>query len=170
MSIIKESGIACYELIGSKQDLDEIEPLLAAQSKNERRLFAFPKLLAHYQTGRDAASMLIDYWATNDTVYSIKACAGKRCIGFITVQTKPDYYNGREVIVGEIVAIYVRETYREKGVARELMVMAEALLAEKGVHAISTSWLIGNDASQNFYVKNGYTPITVQARKLFAHS
>lgn len=165
MSIIKQTTTARYELNGSKNDLNAIIPLLAAQSEEEKRLFAFPELLTHYETSDDTLSKLVDFWASNKNIYSMKAYVDEHCIGFITVQIKGDYYNNQEVAVGEIVAVYVSDAYRRMGIGAELMALAEELLVSKGVHAVNTSWLQGNMASAKLYERSGFTPIMVHARK-----
>ena len=155
-----------YELCESANQLEAIRPLLAAQSREEKRLFSMPELLTHADTSNSTLSLLLNFWAKNSGISCIKAVINDCCVGFICVQIKADFYNNQTVNVGEVVAIYVSDDVRKRGIATELMQRAEQLLVAAGVHAINTAWLKGNQASQKLYERCGFTPVMVSARKL----
>lgn len=166
MNLIKRDELASYYLIDSREAYEKLRPLLAEQSEEEKLLFSNPELLTHQSISQDTLSLLMEHWVSNEHIYCIQAIIDKDCAGFITVQLKSDFYNNKNVEVGEIVAIYVCQKFRRKGLAMTLMTLGEKLLIENGVHAINTSWLEGNEASRYLYEHCGYMPVMVQARKI----
>lgn len=165
MSIIDETGVARYELVESIEQMRALFPLLNAQFDEEQCLFAHAELLTHFSGGEDTVSAVLDSWATAFGIHVIAAYSGNHKVGFIATQVKYDVYYGQEISVAEIVAVYVVEIFRRKGVATKLLSLASARLTAQGVSLVTTYWLMGNNASRKLYEKFEFEPVCVHARK-----
>lgn len=131
-----------------------LSPLLNVQIDEAQCLFEHAELLPHFGGDKDTVSALLDFWATASGIDVIAAFSGTHRVGFIATQVKSDVYCGHEISVAEIVAVYVVEIFRRKGVATKLLSLAFARAAAQGVSLVTTSWLMGNNASRKLLVSD----------------
>jgi GNAT superfamily N-acetyltransferase len=89
-------------------------------------------------------------------------------VGFLLARLKraPAYLGG--VMVGEISDLYVSESVRSAGVARQLVEQAEAELRGHKVHSIEVQIMARNEGGHAFWGKMGYPDDLTQVRKTFA--
>ncbi len=145
---------------------NNLATLLRQQLEEELALFDRPLLLTHYQTSDETIDRLIRFWETEPHIQVFCAVIDGKVKGFISVETKPDFYNNRDVISGEVVAVYVAKEYRGRGVGTKLLQYSQEWFTFQNVHSINVSWLIGNEASGNMYKKFGFSPVYCTGRKL----
>lgn len=78
-------------------------------------------------------------------------------IAFVHLSIRHDYVEGSDdAPVAYIEAIYVKPEYRQKGIAKSLIVMAENWAKQKGLTQIASDTEIGNTASIDFHIKVGF--------------
>ena len=82
-------------------------------------------------------------------------------VGFIALSLRSDYVEGSDFKqktkqVGYLEAIYVRSKYRNKGIAKDLMKVAEKWFKEKQVKEIGSDVEVHNLVSQKFHKKIGF--------------
>ncbi len=142
-----------------------LHTLLRAQLEEERALFYKPSLLTHEHTSDDTIRRVIAFWQEHSAIAVFVAENDIGAYGFIAAQIKNDIYNNQDVLSGEILAVYVSEQQRKRGVGRGLIAHAETWFRQNAVHAVNVSWLEGNDASQALYASFGFEPVHRTARK-----
>lgn len=73
-------------------------------------------------------------------------------VGFAQCQLRHDYVEGTETSpVGYLEGIFVKEDYRKKGYARELLAECEKWAKEKGCKELASDCEIDNDTSFQFH-------------------
>ena len=79
-------------------------------------------------------------------------------IGFAQCGLRHDYVEGTESRpVGYLEGIYVREEYRNRGYARELLAECEKWAKQKGCSEYASDCELNNDASLQFHMRVGFT-------------
>lgn len=81
-------------------------------------------------------------------------------IGFINVSLRHDYVAGCDSSpVGYVEGVYVKEEYRENGIARELLKIGEEWATSKGCTEMGSDIEIDNNISYKFHEKCGFTEV-----------
>lgn len=79
-------------------------------------------------------------------------------VGFAQCGLRHDYVEGTESSpVGYLEGIFVREEYRKKGYARELLAECEKWTKEKGCSEFASDCELTNDVSLDFHMNMGFT-------------
>lgn len=79
-------------------------------------------------------------------------------VGFAQCGLRHDYVEGTESCpVGYLEGIFVREEYRKKGYARELLAECEKWAKEKGCSEFASDCELTNDVSLDFHMNMGFT-------------
>lgn len=94
---------------------------------------------------------------------SVDADAGE-ILGFVM------FSSGTEVLAtdatrGTIENLYVRRSYRNRGIGSDLLAAATAALESRGVDAITLDVLAANEAARRFYRRHGYEPHRVRMER-----
>ena len=85
------------------------------------------------------------------------ASDGENEIGFAQAQLRHDYVEGTHSSpVGYLEGIFVREAYRERGVARALVEACEAWAKEKGCAEFASDCELTNEQSRAFHLRVGF--------------
>ena len=85
-------------------------------------------------------------------------CIDNIPIGFAQCGLRHDYVEGTESRpVGYLEGIYVREEYRNRGYARELLAECEKRAKQKGCSEYASDCELNNDASLQFHMRVGFT-------------
>ena len=85
-------------------------------------------------------------------------CIDNIPIGFAQCGSRHDYVEGTESRpVGYLEGIYVREEYRNRGYARELLAECEKWAKQKGCSEYASDCELNNDASLQFHMRVGFT-------------
>ena len=85
-------------------------------------------------------------------------CIDNIPIGFAQCGLRHDYVEGTESRpVGYLEGIYVREEYRNRGYARELLAECEKWAKQKGCSEYASDCELNNDASLQFHMRVGFT-------------
>ena len=85
-------------------------------------------------------------------------CIDNIPIGFAQCGLRHDYVEGTESRpVGYLEGIYVREEYRNRGYARELLAECEKWAKQKGCTEYARDCELNNDASLQFHMRVGFT-------------
>lgn len=78
-------------------------------------------------------------------------------VGFAQCQLRHDYVEGTESSpVGYLEGIFICESYRRKGLARELLENCEAWAREKGCTEFASDCELDNISSYNFHLGMGF--------------
>ena len=78
-------------------------------------------------------------------------------VGFAQCQLRYDYVEGTETSpVGYLEGIFVKEEYRHKGYAKELLSECEKWAKEKGCKEFASDCEIENDSSFHFHMAMGF--------------
>ncbi len=78
-------------------------------------------------------------------------------MGFAQCQLRHDYVEGTDSSpVGYLEGIFVKEAYRHKGYARELLRECEKWAAEQGCGAFASDCELGNEESLAFHLAAGF--------------
>lgn len=81
-------------------------------------------------------------------------------IGFAQCQLRRDYVEGTDSSpVGYLEGIFVREEYRRRGHARELVSACEAWAQENGCREFASDCEWANDASRAFHLQVGFSEV-----------
>ncbi len=79
-------------------------------------------------------------------------------IGFAQCQLRYDYVEGTKTTpVGYLEGIFVKESYRNKGYAKELLTECEAWAKENGCHEFASDCEIDNIGSFHFHTAMNFT-------------
>lgn len=101
----------------------------------------------------------------NDILESSKETAflykdGKESIAFINISIRSDYVQGSNTSsVGYIEGIYVDPKYRKKGLAKELIKIAEQWLLKNGCKEVGSDAELENIDSQKFHKNLGFKEV-----------
>ena len=80
-----------------------------------------------------------------------------KAVGFAQCQLRHDYVEGcRSSPVGYLEGIYVEETHRLRGIARELLNACENWVKEKGCREFASDCTLDNAQSHNFHMHAGF--------------
>lgn len=78
-------------------------------------------------------------------------------VGFAQCQLRRDYVEGTETTpVGYLEGIFVKESFRHKGYAKELLQECEAWARSKGCMEFASDCELGNIASLSFHLNVGF--------------
>lgn len=78
-------------------------------------------------------------------------------VGFINISLRSEYVHGaKSSPVGYVEGIFVKEQYRKKGVAKELIKAGEEWAKSKGCKEIASDTHLHNKTSQEFHKKLGF--------------
>jgi aminoglycoside 6'-N-acetyltransferase I len=78
-------------------------------------------------------------------------------IALMNASIRSDYVEGSNTSpVGYLEGVYVKEEYRKRGIAKDLLIGAEKWFASKGVSEIGSDAVIDNVISQKFHEKMGF--------------
>ena len=78
-------------------------------------------------------------------------------VGFAQCQLRYDYVEGAQSSpVGYLEGIFVEETFRNRGCARELLVACQAWAKEKGCSEFASDCELDNRASLSFHLSMGF--------------
>lgn len=81
-------------------------------------------------------------------------------VGFIFVSIRNDYVEGCSTSpVGYIEGIFVKEGYRNNGIARKLLNYSYTYFKEKNISEVGSDVLIDNIGSQKFHEAVGFTEV-----------
>ena len=82
---------------------------------------------------------------------------GETPVGFAQCQLRRDYVEGTESTpVGYLEGIFVAETYRRRGVARDLLAACEGWAGERGCSEFASDCELTNTESLLFHLKLGF--------------
>ncbi len=98
-------------------------------------------------------------WLDDDDGETLIALAGDRIVGYMTVyvHAQPNYWKIKRV--GAISGLMVREAYRQRGIAGQLLAKARAFFEKKGVTYFTVYTAVGNRAAIAFYERSGLSPL-----------
>lgn len=92
----------------------------------------------------------------NDSVVFLKF-DNNVAIGFAQCGLRHDYVEGTESSpVGYLEGIFIKEEYRKKGLAKELMEVCERWAKEQGCREFASDCELNNDISLKFHLKMGF--------------
>ena len=81
----------------------------------------------------------------------------EEAVGFAQCQLRHDYVEGTQSSpVGYLEGIFVAESYRNQGYARDLLTACEAWAREKGCSEFASDCELGNDTSLAFHLNVGF--------------
>ncbi len=81
-------------------------------------------------------------------------------IGFVHVACKSDYVNGAKTSpVGYIEGIFIKDEFRNQGIAKKLIRLSEKWSKEKGCTEMGSDVLIDNPSSMKFHEKVGFKEV-----------
>lgn len=84
-------------------------------------------------------------------------CEGTEQVGFAQCQLRHDYVEGTDSSpVGYLEGIFVKEGYRQKGYARELLRECEKWAAEQGCREFASDCELENEESLAFHLAAGF--------------
>lgn len=96
--------------------------------------------------------------AENERVFIVKDM--DEFVAFIHLSIRNDYVEGAiELPVAYIEGIYVKPKFQQKGIARELLNVAENWAREKGIKQMASDVTLINNSSIEFHKKVGFTEI-----------
>ncbi|MEX0361515.1 MAG: GNAT family N-acetyltransferase [Allomuricauda sp.] len=79
-------------------------------------------------------------------------------VGFVSTSLRVDYVEGSTTSpVGYVDMVYVKESYRKHGLARQLFEQAEAWARTKGCIEMGSDTWLWNTNAQQFHEKMGYS-------------
>ncbi|MGM9920222.1 MAG: aminoglycoside 6'-N-acetyltransferase [Bhargavaea sp.] len=83
---------------------------------------------------------------------------GEEPVGFSQVQLRHDYVEGTSTSpVGYLEGLFVKEAYRQDGLARELVVRAEQWARDKGCSEFASDCELDNEVSLQVHLALGFT-------------
>ena len=81
-------------------------------------------------------------------------------VAFAQCQLRYDYVEGTDYSpVGYLEGIYVMDTYRERGIARELLTACEEWAKSMGCREFASDCELGNDESLRFHLRTGFEEV-----------
>ena len=107
-------------------------------------------------TVQDLMDEFSDTILQKDVRFFLKYC-GDIPVGFAQCQLRYDYVEGTDTSpVGYLEGIFVKEEYRHKGYAKELLSECEKWAKEKGCKEFASDCEIENDSSFGFHMSLGF--------------
>jgi ribosomal protein S18 acetylase RimI-like enzyme len=97
----------------------------------------------------------LDAILRDDDYETLVACDRDTVVGFLGLRCGPLYESDDRY--GQIMAMVVAESHRQRGVGGQLIRAAEAILAERGVRILVVTTGNQRDRAHKFYERNGYT-------------
>lgn len=83
---------------------------------------------------------------------------GEEPVGFSQVQLRHDYVEGTSTSpVGYLEGLFVKEAYRQKGLARELVLQAEQWARDQGCREFASDCELDNEISLQVHLALGFT-------------
>lgn len=84
----------------------------------------------------------------------------ERHIGFIHLSIRHEYVEGTDFgSVTYLEGIYIRSAYRNKGIARQLLINSEKWAKSNGLQQIASDTEITNYISQYFHQRSGFSEV-----------
>ncbi len=81
-------------------------------------------------------------------------------VAFVDCRLRYDYVEGAKTTpVAYIEGIYVKEKYRNQGIARQLIENCEQWARKHGCHELASDCEINNNDSFNFHIKSGFKEV-----------
>jgi aminoglycoside 6'-N-acetyltransferase I len=118
-------------------------------------------VLASLLYGNDSYSELLEEFkkaVRNDNQAIFICINGQLDIGFAEFSLRHDYVEGTQFHpVGYVEAIFVREQYRNRGIARNLIRLGEQWAKEKGCRQMASDCELSNKSSLDFHLKCGFS-------------
>lgn len=107
-------------------------------------------------TAGDLTAEFAELLAKEDAAFFLAYDNGKP-IGFAQCQLRRDYVEGTESSpVGYLEGIFVSETHRKRGIARELLAACECWVKEKGCAEFASDCQLNNTESLRFHLSMGF--------------
>lgn len=147
-------------------DAEAMRALLRSQLEEELALFYKPSLLNHFQTSDETIDQLVHFWINNPNCEFWIAVEQGRYAGFLCAQVRADIFNDKDIVSGEIVAVFVEPDWRKRGLATKLLNLSEAWMVSQNAKVLNVSWLKGNHASESLYKGFGVEDLMSSGRKL----
>jgi GNAT superfamily N-acetyltransferase len=108
-----------------------------------------------YATSARQMAARLEAIERDDDYETLVACDGGTVVGFIGLRCGVLYENDDRY--GQIMAMVVAETHRQRGVGGQLIRAAEAILLDRGVRILIVTTGNQRDRAHKFYETNGYT-------------
>lgn len=108
-----------------------------------------------YATSAGQMDARLDAILRDDDYETLVVCDGGIVVGFLGLRCGPLYESDDRY--GQIMAMVVAESHRQRGVGGQLIRAAEAILAERGVRILVVTTGNQRDRAHRFYERNGYT-------------
>jgi ribosomal protein S18 acetylase RimI-like enzyme len=108
-----------------------------------------------YATSAGQMGARLDAILRDDDYETLVACDRDTVVGFLGLRCGPLYESDDRY--GQIMAMVVAESHRQRGVGGQLIRAAEAILAERGVRILVVTTGNQRDRAHKFYERNGYT-------------
>ena len=94
-----------------------------------------------------------------DTVFFLNYAAGVP-VGFAQCKLRYDYVEGTKTSpVGYLEGVFVKQEYRKRGYAKELIAECEQWAKEHGCIEFASDCELDNSASNSFHLKLGFTEV-----------
>lgn len=123
---------------------------------DEERVAELAALLWSDNSMEDMAAEFAELFSDNEACVFLK-CEGERSVGFAQCQLRHDYVEGTESSpVGYLEAVFVREEFRRRGYAAELLRECERWAKEKGCTEFASDCELDNDDSFLFHMAMGF--------------
>lgn len=130
--------------------------VVRAEKKDLETIAALAVLLWENHTVSEFAEEFSEEIAEG-TQFFLKICEGE-AIGFAQCGLRHDYVEGTESSpVGYLEGIFVKEAYRHKGYAGELLAACENWAREQGCKEFASDCELDNSASLAFHMGMGFT-------------
>lgn len=127
-----------------------------AEKQNEHILTELALMLWPHHTAEELREELAEILAQEDAAFFI-AYDGEKSTGFAQCQLRHDYVEGTESSpVGYLEGIYVADSYREQGIARELLSACESWAKTKGCAEFASDCELDNVQSLQFHLSVGF--------------
>ena len=93
--------------------------------------------------------------AKDDAQYFLKY-VNDMPVGFAECQLRHDYVEGTDSPVGYLEGIFVKEEFRHKGFAKEILIECEKWTKEKGCIEFASDCELDNEESLHFHIAMGF--------------
>jgi len=85
-------------------------------------------------------------------------------VGFVMFSLETGRFD-QDVTRGVVQNLFVRPSYRDRGLGSELLGVAEDALADAGATVVSLEAMAANDDAHRFYERHGYRPHRIEFEK-----
>ena len=107
-------------------------------------------------TVSELQSEFLDLISSDNSVCFIKYVGNKE-VGFVQCQLRNDYVEGTDTSpVGYLEGIFIREQYRKKGYAGDLLTKCEKWVKQKGCSEFASDCELNNNVSLAFHMNTGF--------------